>query len=138
MTAFDPPPGDGQEHDDEIAYVTDGRPDTYWETENYRELDLAPKPGVGLLFDLGRARPVGSFRLMSPFPGFQFQVRVGNDPDTLASTSGPSFTSRSDMTEEIPQVSGRYVLVWITSVIPDVDGGNRATIGEFRAFGPSG
>jgi len=27
------------------------------------------------------------------------------------------------------------VLLWITSVVPDVDGGNRAAVGEFKVFG---
>ena len=31
------PPGDGQEHDDDVANATDGDPVTYWETEEYAE-----------------------------------------------------------------------------------------------------
>ena len=40
------------------------------------------------------------------------------------------------MRQELAQpLTGRYVLLWITSVIPNVDGGNRAAVGEFKVFG---
>jgi putative peptidoglycan lipid II flippase len=135
---FDPPPGDGEEHNDLAALVVDGNPQTYWYTENYRELDLAPKPGVGLLFDLGSARTVSGFALQTPVSGFTFQVRVGDDPGALESATAKTFTADGTMRTSIDPASGRYVLLWITSVVPDdLDGGNRAAVGEFRIFGPS-
>src|SRR5207249_12241929 len=73
-TAFDPFGSDG-EHDSELGLVVDGNPGTYWTTENYNELDLAPKPGVGLLFDLGQSRQVTGFELETPKPGYTFQIR---------------------------------------------------------------
>ncbi|MFN2544382.1 MAG: protein kinase [Actinomycetota bacterium] len=131
------PFGDGEEHNERAALAVDGDPSTYWYSENYNELDLAPKPGVGLLFDLGDTRTVSAFSLETPAPGFTFQVRVGDDPRTLAEATAQSFTAEDSMRRAIPETSGRYVALWITSVVPDVDGGNRAAVAEFHVFGPS-
>jgi hypothetical protein len=131
--AFDPF-GSGGEHDEEAPLAHDGDPSTFWQTENYTELNLAPKPGVGLLFDLGQPEEVSGFRLQTTIPGFTFQIRVGDDSDALADSTGPDFTARDDMQESIRPVKGRYVLVWITGVVR-TDDGNRATIGEFRVLG---
>jgi putative peptidoglycan lipid II flippase len=134
VTAFDPFGTDG-EHDSQIPLATDGNPQTYWTTENYNDLNLAPKPGVGLLFDLGAPKAVAGFRLQTPFPGYEFQVRVGDDPTALSTTRGAAFTAQSDMTQNITPTTGRYVLLWITTVVPGVDHGNRAAVGEFHVFG---
>src|SRR5439155_18995243 len=74
VRAFDPF-GDGQEHDELVHDAIDGNPDTFWETENYNQTNLAPKPGVGLLFDLGSSRTVTGFQLETPNPGFHFEIR---------------------------------------------------------------
>jgi serine/threonine-protein kinase len=131
--AFDPF-GSGGEHSDEVQLAFDGNRSTFWETENYNELNLAPKPGVGLLFDLGSPRQVTGFRLITPTPGYRFQIRVGDDPGSLESKPGQEFTASSDMRESIDPMKGRYVLVWITQVVPTSDG-NRGTIAEFKVFG---
>jgi serine/threonine protein kinase len=136
VTAFDPPPGDGHEHDERIQDVLDADPSSVWYTENYRDLNLAPKPGVGLLFDLGESRSVGAFLLQTPFPGFRFEIKVGDDPQTILSAAGPSYTAAGNMREALADAAtGRYVLLWITEVVPGVEGGNRAAVGTFRVFG---
>ncbi|MFB3738237.1 MAG: serine/threonine-protein kinase, partial [Candidatus Velamenicoccus archaeovorus] len=68
VRTFDPPPGDGQENDSGLPFAVDGDPATAWKSENYFDGELH-KPGVGLLFDLGRSRTVTGFRLSTPFPG---------------------------------------------------------------------
>ena len=101
-------------------------------------MNLAPKSGVGLLFDLGSpSSRVTGFELETPRPGYTFQIRVGDDPNQLATTTGPAFQiTTTDMRQSLAQPrTGRYVLLWITSVVPDVDGGNRAAVGEFKVFG---
>ena len=133
---FDPF-GDGQEHNSDAGLVVDGNPATYWTTENYNEMNLAPKPGVGLLFDLGQSSRVTGFELATPYPGYTFQIRVGDDPNQLANATGPAFRiSTTDIRQSLAQpLTGRYVLLWITSVVRDVDRGNRAAVGEFKVFG---
>jgi hypothetical protein len=137
VRAFDPF-GDGQEHGELAHDAIDGNPDTFWETENYNQTDFGGlKPGVGLLFDLGSSRTVTGFQLETPNPGFHFEVRVGDDPAQLQTQAGPAFVARSPIRRSIDPTDGRYVLVWITEVVPTADG-NRATIGEFAVYGSGG
>jgi eukaryotic-like serine/threonine-protein kinase len=138
VTAFDPL-GDGSENDDEAHLAADGDPQTFWQSENYRQLDFGGlKPGLGLLFNLGR-RPatVTGFRLLTPFPGFRFQIRVGNDPTALENAAGPSFIARRSMRESTPEARGQFVLLWMTDVVPTATG-NRDTVAEFKVFGSRG
>ena len=140
LSAFDPPPGDGQEHDELLPNLEDNDPATVWYTSSYNDLDLAPKSGVGVLFDLGRPRPVGSFLFETPAAdtGFLFQVKVGDDPMALVSQPGKTYTAATKMDEALPHpVTGRYVLLWITRVKPGIEGGNRAAVGLFRILGTS-
>ena len=137
VTAFDPL-GDGQESNDLVPLATDGNPQTFWETENYRQLDLGgTKPGVGLLFALGKPVTVTGFRLITPFPGYHFQIRVGGNPTGLENKPGPAFTAQGHMHGDITPLKGRFVLLWITDVVP-TNSGNRATVAEFKVLGHRG
>lgn len=129
------PYGDDQENDSGMPLATDGDPLTAWRSENYYDGELN-KSGVGMLFDLGRARTVTGFRLQTPSPGYRFTVVVGDDPTAMAAGARPTITATSDMRESIEPATGRYVLLWITTVVP-TDDGNRAEVGEFRVVGPA-
>jgi eukaryotic-like serine/threonine-protein kinase len=135
--AFDPPPGDGNEHDELVPNLLDSDPSTIWYTENYNEFNLAPKTGVGVLFDLGSSKQVSGFALQTPYPGFHFQVKVGDDPNALAGAPADTYTATSNTRQTLSSPeAGRYVLLWITQVVPDVEGGNRAAVGLFQVLGP--
>jgi hypothetical protein len=138
VTAFDPL-GDQQENDAAVPDVTDGNPTTSWESENYRQLDFGGlKPGLGLLFELRKPATVTGFRLMTPFPGYDFQIRVGSDPTVLETKPGPRFKAKRNMhVEDLQPARGRFVLLWMTDVVP-TDTGNRATVAEFRILGHRG
>jgi serine/threonine-protein kinase len=131
---FDPF-GDGQEHHEDIGKATDGDPSTFWETEGYHSPTL-DKAGVGLAFDLGRPATVTGFRLLTPLSNWVYQIRVGDDLNALENAQGQQFTaSASDHgVQAITPVTGRYVLVWITKVVP-ANGANRAEIAEFSVVG---
>lgn len=124
------------ENPDQVPLAHDGDPGTFWRTEDYRTLDLGGlKPGLGLLFDLGSPRTVTGFRLQTPSPGYRFEIRVGDDPGALADADGPGYIARATMRPSLdPPLGGRYLLLWITSVVETADG-NRAAVAEFRAFG---
>jgi hypothetical protein len=126
------PFGTGGENDDAAPLAIDGDPTTAWRSENYFDDTLNNKPGVGLVFDLGQSRDVLGFLLSTPHPGFEFHVAVGDDPATLVDAIGPAHVAAAE-TEGTLVGSGRYVLVWITSVVP-VEDGNRAEVAEFRAM----
>lgn len=129
--AFDPL-GDGSENSSTAAAAIDGDEGTAWRSEAYRYPDGAlGKDGVGLLLDLGGARDVSGFRLSTSHPGFTFHLAVGDDPNGLLDALGREWTADTSTRGEI-EGDGRYLLVWVTTVV-DAGDGNRAEIAEFRA-----
>jgi Protein kinase domain len=123
------PFGDGEELSSNAGLADDGDLQTAWRSENYFDGELG-KPGFGLLLDLGGRYEVLGVRLWTPHPGFRFGLAVGDDPDALVDEAGGDVTSTS--LSRVPlRGAGRYVLVWITSVVP-VDDGIRAEVAEVR------
>lgn len=129
VATFDPF-GDGGENDSTAPYAVDGDPSTAWRSENYFDGSLH-KQGVGLVFDLGERRAVTAFRLIAPNAGYVFHTAVGDDPESLLGEVGSPNVAESDTRGDLAG-EGRYVLVWITTVVPAGDG-IRAEIAEFRA-----
>jgi hypothetical protein len=137
------PYGDDHENDSDLPLAADldpftGEPNpiTVWKSENYYDGTLNNKPGVGMLFFLRGRQTVTGFRLQTPYPGYRFAVVVGDDVTAMIADARPTFTAAADMRESIEPATGRYVLLWITSVVP-TDDGNRAEVGEFRVVGPA-
>jgi hypothetical protein len=114
--AFDPPPGDGSEHNGEVGNATDGDPATYWETEHYRSFD---KPGVGLVLDAGKRVRLGGLTVFTDTPGFTAVVKAGDsrDPSGFVRVSSPRYVGG---TTRFPLRGGphRYYLLWITKLPP--------------------
>lgn len=139
VQAYDPE-GTGGEHDDDAPLAADGAEATAWATEGYTSPDLGgAKSGVGLIFDLGATADVGGVEIVSPAPGWTFQVMVSNDASAfgppLAAESGASaFTAEERTALTFPAARGRYVLVWITG-LTEVEGKYRALIAEAEFTG---
>jgi hypothetical protein len=146
---FDPF-GTAGENPDLVPLAIDRDPGTYWETESYdlnheaRPTGLlvasqgVDKPGVGLLVDLGEPREVVGFVLRTPFPGWRFEVRVGDDPQELvAREPAEDPLAAESVTRGILEEpgTGRYVLLWAVSVV-GVGDGHRATVAELAVLGP--
>ena len=130
--AYDPY-GDGSEDDADAYLAADGNAATSWHTENYFD-GVLNKPGVGLVFDLGADREVSQVRLLTPVNGFRYEVGVGDSAaEARQSLTGPYVAGRTDRVSV--DGTGRYVLVWCTSVVPTGDG-NRAAISEVEIAGP--
>lgn len=125
------PFGDGDELSSNAGLANDGDPQTAWRSENYFDGELG-KPGMGLLLDLGDRSEVQGLRLWTPHPGFTFRVAIGDDPDALVDEVGLEVTSTA-LSRVTLHGTGRYVLVWITSVVP-VEDGIRAEVGEVRVL----
>lgn len=96
---------------------------TAWTTLSYLQADLAPKSGVGVVFDLGQVEAVGAVRLNLLGAGTTLQVRVsqelGKRPRDFelfgsASNLGDLVALRSPTA-----VQARYVLVWLTRLPAD-------------------
>jgi eukaryotic-like serine/threonine-protein kinase len=114
--AYDPPPGDGQEHDDRALRATDNNPETYWTTETYQDFEET-KEGVGLVLDVGRSTRLSRLTVTSETPGFSAEIRSGGSAD------GPFERRVADNREvgtktvfPIEGGAARYFVVWITSL----------------------
>lgn len=117
---FDPL-GNGEEHREQAPRTIDGNDLTTWFTVGYKTAPLGgSKEGVGLVFDLGSAATVGGVIVRTPLPGWRAEWRVADaDPSSLASfRTVASFTAeRSSEIPVSPSSSGRYWLLWITSLV---------------------
>jgi serine/threonine-protein kinase len=114
VATYDPPPGDGHEHDETLRAATDGNPHTSWTTEHYDS--GLQKPGVGLVLDARRSIRVKTLTLVTDTPGFEAIVKAG------PSSSGP-FTAKSarrtvgrTTTFHLHGDAERYYLIWIVDL----------------------
>ncbi|HYY45127.1 MAG TPA: helix-turn-helix transcriptional regulator [Actinomycetota bacterium] len=132
-TAFDPF-GDGQENSGAAGLAADQNPGTVWTTEHYAvALSAIPKPGVGLVFDLGGSKCVHALRLRSPTPGFAFRVARGASrahPAAIKST-GTIVMDKHWLSTPIPAERSRFWTLWITRL----PSGGRASIAEATFLG---
>ncbi len=147
VAAFDPEPGDGDEHSDTKDNILDGDVATTWGTDGYDTRDFNRiKPGVGLMLQLEQAADVRDVQIRTNLPGWTMEVRVADSPastldgwtpvsDAVAVSDGMKVPVDLDGTET------RYLLLWITKLVIDTDDPNRARarIGEVTVFGgPAG
>jgi eukaryotic-like serine/threonine-protein kinase len=115
--AYDPPPGNGQEHDSEAPNATDGNPGTYWETEHYRSsLASLGKRGVGLVLDAGGPVTVHHVTVTSDTPGFTAAIQIGDGRDGPFRTVSAARTVGAQTTFDLADAHGHYLVVWITDL----------------------
>lgn len=122
VSDFDPPPGNGEEHPEQVGRTIDGDARTSWATLGYRVASMSPKKGVGLIFDLGAVRAVGSIRIESTLPGWSAEIRVADTLESRADDfrSVTSFTAGSETLVSLRAgTRARYFLVWITQLVND-------------------
>jgi serine/threonine-protein kinase len=115
--AYDPPPGDGQEHNSEAPNATDGNEATYWETQDYRSsLASLGKQGVGLVLAMDSSRAVSRVTVTTNTPGFTAEIQSGSSASgPFRSVSSPQ-TVGARTTFELHDAHGPYLVVWITSL----------------------
>jgi eukaryotic-like serine/threonine-protein kinase len=112
--SFDPPPGDGREHDERVGDATDGDPATYWTTERY---DSFAKPGVGLVLDAGEAVGISRLTVITDTPGFTALIRSGESPQSARAVSQPRAVAGTT-TFRLSSEPARYYVLWITNLGP--------------------
>jgi eukaryotic-like serine/threonine-protein kinase len=137
---FDPPPGDGTEHSDEVRNAIDHDPGTAWTTEIYRTTpviqDSVGKPGVGLI--VGTSKPVTArtMTIRSAEGGWDAHIYgASGGPPSALSGWGNEIGSATDMsanqTIQLNATEARYFLIWITKLSPTtVEGGYQVQIDE--------
>jgi eukaryotic-like serine/threonine-protein kinase len=129
---FDPPPGDGQEHTEDVGRATDGNEATFWTTEHYVSFD---KPGVGLVLEAGGAVELSRLLVTSDEPGFTAEIRAGDGPQgPFAPVSDKQEVGeRTDFHLDLGGQVHRFYVIWITQ--PNASG--LAHVNEVTAFRPS-
>lgn len=119
VTVFDPPPGNGEEHDDEAPLAIDGDDDTAWLTvEYYDPLNLL-KEGVGLIVDIGEPQSISEVRVGLPGGGTDVEIRVADELGSRVQDFRKVASERrvdGQAVLQLDDVSGRYVLVWLTGL----------------------
>jgi serine/threonine-protein kinase len=129
---FDPEPGDGVEHEDELSFAIDGNEaGTGWTTESYDLADFSGlKDGVGLVLDAGEPVTPTELAITTAVPGWTAEI-YGSDasspPTSLDKWGDPlagPITIESD--EQVIQLNAvepnRYFLIWVTELAEGDDG----------------
>jgi hypothetical protein len=135
--AFDPPPGSGREHDEELANLYDGNPSTRWSTEQYADnLFGGLKDGVGFVVELSEGGRLGRIQVDSPARGWTAQAYVSDSAKPTTEEWGEPVASESDVdgsaTFDLGGAEGGAVLIWITDL---GSGNNSLAVNEVRYAG---
>lgn len=135
VRTFDPPPGDGEEHDESLGEALDGDPSSFWTTEGYTTPDLGGrKDGVGIVIALDSPTELGTLRLQTDTPGFEFSLFASQTPATFDLGSPIAAGTAEDGAQlDLGQVETRYLLFWITKLVESDD--YRAHVNEIEVFG---
>ena len=133
-SVFDPQ-GDGNpDNPGQVPLSYDGNPSTAWKTVDYRGSAAFGnlKKGEGVLYDLGTEQKIASVTVSSISPGAAVEIRTGSDPhgslDSFSTAATGTVQASTDLHFAKP-VSSRYVLVWITGLVPS-NGGFAADLAE--------
>jgi serine/threonine-protein kinase len=114
---FDPH-GTGGEHGDDAHFAADGDRSTTWATEDYNDpFEVLQKPGVGLIFDLGKPAEVDRIEISGDVGAFE--VRAGDESGGSETSfeviaDGDALDGSTEL--DIEGASGRYWLIWITAL----------------------
>jgi len=130
-TSFDPQ-GDGTENAEAVGNLLDGNPATVWKTQTYTTSDFGGlKRGVGVYFDLGATRKIRSVQVDTPGQaGWTGEVAVADKPSPTREGWGRVRAAGAGRFD-LDGVSGRYVLLWLTS-LPQAEGGYRLEVADVR------
>jgi hypothetical protein len=135
---FDPYGGDGTENPDAAPLAVDRSSATAWTTVRYKNSDMRPKAGTGLLVDLGIKRPISEVQVQFVGTGTDVELRYSDTPEKtergfelLAGAVGAGTSIR--LRTPAP-VETRYLLVWLTN-LPYSDGTYQGGLREVRVLG---
>lgn len=136
MGTFDPPPGDGREHDEEVRNAIDGNPQTDWTTEGYNNGQFAAgKSGVGLYGRTYVPTDAATATIRTPNRSLGVEIYGAKSlPDDLAGWTklGSADGAINGDAITLQRAAGmRYYMVWITQLPPPVNGTSKARISEF-------
>jgi hypothetical protein len=118
-TSFDPPPGDGAEHDEVLDNLLDGNAGTEWITQTYNSRTFGTKPGVGVVLKLESVTALRALTIDSSSSGWKASIYVADGPKSTISAWGSAVaTMDGSGTRSLEGSRGAAVLVWITDLGP--------------------
>jgi serine/threonine-protein kinase len=129
---FDPPPGDGIEHPEEVRLAIDGNVATRWETETYTVGDLQ-KPGVGIVIEPRAPVSARALDVVTPIPGWTAEVYAADErAEDLTGWgkrigSAPEVDEQQRITLDSAGQEFSYYLLWITAL---PEGEQKAAVSE--------
>jgi serine/threonine-protein kinase len=136
--SFDPSPGDGEEHDEELKLAIDGNPETGWSTETY-DADTTEasvgKPGVGLVVSAPEPVAGRTLRVRSEVGGWNMDVygSESGPPTSLGAWGKPIGRVENMNTDQEVLLDAtresQYYLIWITK-LAETDTGYGVQINE--------
>jgi serine/threonine protein kinase len=134
---FDPY-GNRQENPSQVPFAVDKDQSTVWTTQHYSSSSLGGKKGVGIILDLGIARPVSGLKLRLVGNGTDLVVYATDNPASpikrftvMATVSG----APNVLTVRVPKpISTRYVIVFLTG-LPAADGSYQGGIADVQVIG---
>ena len=124
VVEYDPPPGDGLEHPEQLALLTDGDPETTWGTVCYGDKTMAPKRGVGIIVEFDSPRRNAVLEVQSPSNGWTAKVysspdkRYVNLIDWLKPVAIGADIPAGAVKFPMGDQPAKFALVWITSLAP--------------------
>lgn len=126
-TSYDPL-GDKKENDVSLGALFDSELNNVqstWTTSTYKTADLG-KDGVGVVLDLGSAKSVSAIEISFAAAGQAVEIYVGDEavPDlkTAKKFGELAQTPALAKIQGTTAVTGRYVLIWLTSLPAVTDG----------------
>jgi len=130
---FDPYGSDKKENPLLTGRAIDDDPSDGWLTSRYTESNIANKPGVGLIVDLGTPRPMSLVSLRLKGSGSDFDLRTADAPgaNEKAYQLQAAVTGAGNaVTVRFPSpITARYLLIWFTG-LPYIDGRYRGGIDD--------
>jgi eukaryotic-like serine/threonine-protein kinase len=129
LSGYDPPPGDGHEHNELAGLATDGSTLTAWTTESYDGPNFAGlKSGVGLVLAAGGPVKLATMTVTTPTPGFTAEIQSGDSPRGGFEPDSSPQTVDGKTTFRLDGNTATYYVIWITQ-LP----GSHAAISEVTA-----
>jgi len=119
VQSFDPEGDDGNENDEQVAYVTDGDPSTVWTTSCYKSSTFGSKTGVGLMVQLNESA-LAQISVAMAESGWSARIYTSNEAGaSLADWGDPIWEGGSDGGDGITATfasPAKYALVFLTEV----------------------
>ena len=114
---YDPPPGDGHEHNEFVERAVDHDPATYWQTETYQDFSSTGKKGVGLVLNAGNASAsITRVTVQTDTPGFNAQLLTGTTFGRFHAVTADEQIQNGTTFEVGKGTIRPYLVLWLTSL----------------------